>query len=236
MDETKALVEFTRYLNKVKDFDDELDKILEPIKDYSDTLGDIVAPVKSFFSIFTLAKKLKFKSFLKQYSKAIQNSNISEDYFKLMESYLRNRKNFEFIAEVIDSSIESKSTKCSALLGYFAAQVLENLIDVEYKHTVIVNALKIMVDEDLEYFIALYKKFRRSHDNKFRVHDMKEEFTNMGFPLFELENTIEKLKNIQVYGYDIGGWGGVGNAWGAFAFNKNTDYLWEVIVRSGVYF
>lgn len=234
MSDSKEIVRFTKYLNQVENFDDALDKFFEPFKDYTDTLSDIVMPVKSFITLATLAKKLKFKSFLKKYGEAIQKEEVSEDYFILLESYLQKRENFELVAEIIDSSIESKSTKCSALLGYYSAQILINLIDVEYKNLVIINALRIMVDKDLVHFIAIFKQFRSSENKKFRVHNMKEDFIKMGFPIFELENTIEKLKNIQVYGYDVGGIGNTGNAWAAFEFNQNTDHLWEVIVNSGI--
>lgn len=55
----------------------------------------------------------------------------------------------------------------------------------------------------------------------------------LGFRINELEMTIDKLKNVQVFSYDIGGMNNVGNAWGAFEINENSDHLWNVITDSG---
>ncbi|MEH6949634.1 hypothetical protein V7068_21855, partial [Bacillus sp. JJ634] len=93
---------------------------------------------------------------------------------------------------------------------------------------VILNALKIMNNKDLDYFCLLYEHFSNKEVPEYtslRVHDLKEEFNSLAVPIFECENTIEKLKGVQVIGYDAGGLGGVGNAWGSFKFNENSHYL-----------
>jgi hypothetical protein len=139
----------------------------------------------------------------------------------------------EYIAEIIDSSIKAKSSRCSAIMGYYAGVILKELREIQYKDMVLLNALNVMNNKDLDYFCLLYERFS-DREGRLRVYDMQDEFNSLGVPVFELENTIEKLKAVQVIGYDVGGLGGVGNAWGSFKFNENSHYLYEILTKSGV--
>ncbi|WP_239614695.1 hypothetical protein [Cohnella mopanensis] len=231
MIEVKSIVDLTQYVGRhLSSIDDEIDRILEGYKDYTDTLVDIAGPIKALVKIYSLSKRIKFKKFIKGFSEAVQLETVNEVYINRLERYLSRQENLEHIAEIVDSSIETKSSKCSSVLGYYAGLILNETRELVYSDLVMINALKVMVDSDLKYFLLIYERFHsRAFDYEVRVRDTKDEFEQFGYPVFELENTIEKLKSSQAIGYDVGGLGNVGNAWGAFKFNENTKYMYETI-------
>ena len=150
-----------------------------------------------------------------------------------MREYLNNEKTLIYISDLIASSVQSQSADCSGVMGYYASLLLKNSQVINYQDMVVLNALKIMTKKDLENFLKLYGAFSNS-EGIIRVIDKENEFQEFGVPIFEMENTMEKMKNVQVFGYDIGGIGGVGNAWGAFKFNDNTRYFYDILMKSGV--
>ncbi|WP_409289644.1 hypothetical protein [Peribacillus sp. SCS-37] len=233
MAEENSIQLVTNLVRNAAVLDNKIDELLNPYKDYTDTLGDIVLPLKITISTLNIARLRKFKSFLKGFANMVDSDNVNEQYIRKIENYLSKEMNLDFIAETVDSAIEAKSTKCSAILGYFAGTILLGLDDIQYKDTTIVNALKIMNNIDISHFFKIYKKFYNPQVVKrsFRV-SMDEQFSDLGIDTFELESTIEKLKAVQVLGYDSGGLGNVGNAWGAFRFNDNSTYLSEIISKS----
>jgi hypothetical protein len=95
-----------------------------------------------------------------------------------------------------------------------------------------------MNDRDLKNFIALYKFVKSSPDlmekhdkEQLRTYDIRDDLASLNIPIFNLELTIEKLKSVQAIGYDNGGFSRMGNAWGTFKYNVNSDYLFEVITK-----
>ncbi len=238
MDDGNSIVEVTKFVvSNVEKLDDVVDDALSSITDYTDTVGDLLAPIKSLLKIYSLAKKIKFKSFLKSYASNINESmDICENDFDKLRKYVSDQRNLEFIADIIDNAINSKSTLCSAILGYYAGSILSKSKVVENKDFIIINALKIMSDYDVDNFLKLHDfivtEYRRHPERIFfRIHDMKK--TNeIGVESFDLELTIEKLKSVQAIGYEVGGLNNVGNAWGAFKFNDITYYLHEIIKKN----
>lgn len=64
-----------------------------------------------------------------------------------------------------------------------------------------------MNNMDIEYFVLLYENFferQKTLEYGLRVYDLKEQITSLGVQVFELENTIEKMKIVQVISYDVG--------------------------------
>ncbi|MGG6362656.1 hypothetical protein ACQ5SI_26275 [Peribacillus frigoritolerans] len=233
----KAITDFTKDASKyVSKLDDSFDEWISPYKDFTDTLGDIKTPLTPLLSVTSLAKRLKFKSFLKNFAAIVDEDCVTDAHIEKLERYLRREINLTYIAEIIDSSIESKSHKSSAIMGYYAGTILKELREIQYKDMIVLNALKLMNNKDLENFILLYEKFFNEVEmlRSLRVHDSRDKFENLGVPVFELENTIEKLKGVLILGYDVGGLNNVGNAWGTFKFNENSFYLYELITKSDV--
>ena len=238
MNDGKCLIEMTKELFKasqINKVDDVIDMALAPLTDYLDTLGDVITPVKSFVSVFSLAKKLKMKAFLKWYADSVNESiDLSNNDFTRMTEYMGNVKNVEFVAEIIDSALNSRATTCSAILGYYAGTILSETKDIEYNDLIVINALKIMVDEDLDNFLVLYDLIMSTPDYRsFKEQHIVSRFEELEERHFNIEMTIEKLKGIQAVGYTVGG-PYTPSGWGVFAFNKNTDYLYKIIVKAGV--
>ena len=154
---------------------------------------------------------------------------------KELGEFFNDPANLEHISQIIDASLNSQSIKCSEILGYYAGGLLSQKIDLKYRDSIIVNALKVMNDRDLFNFIQLYRFVKSRPDlldthnkSQLRTYDIQKDLASLNIPLFELELTIEKLKSVQAIGYAIGGWGSAGNAWGTFKFNENSDYLFEL--------
>lgn len=230
MKESYQIIELTKIINQVQKIDDEIDRILDGYKDYTETFSDLIGPVKSIISIFNFAKKMKFKKFIKGFAMAINKNQIDDSYFVKLERYLNNEKNVSFIAETIDSAIEAKSQKSAVILGFYAGIILNLSKNLEYKDMVLINALRIMFDNDIDIFLCIYDRFKdRAFEGEIRVHDTKQEFIQIPYEILEMENTIEKLKGVQAFSYDVGGMGNVGNAWGAFKFNDVTTYIYDAI-------
>lgn len=70
---------------------------------------------------------------------------------------------------------------------------------------------------------------------KLGVFDIRSEIKKMGIKLIEMEDTVEKLKTVQAIGYDIGGYGNIGNSWGAFMFNEYSDRLYDLIKKFKIF-
>lgn len=236
MAENRQIKLITDLVKHASWLDDKIDDVIEPYKDYTETIQDIVMPLKILMPAISLAKGIKFKRFLRKFAEKVNEGTVGEEFLGRLNSYLQREANLEHIADIISSSVETKSSICSAILGYYAGLTLNDSSIICYKDMVILNALKIMNNSDINNFLLVFERFNETNRsvNSQRVHDLKEEFEGFGVSVFELENTIEKLKSIQVIGYDVGGLGGVGFAWGSFKFNENTQYLYDVIKKSGV--
>lgn len=234
--EAKEIIDFTEIVSRIKEIDNLIDEYLTEYKDYKDTASEIISPIKSVLSIWTLAKRLKFKSFLKHYAKQVDQKAVElDEIISQLKQYLSNAKNVEFIAESIDSAINSKSVLCSGILGYYTGMILLDTKKLEYKDFIVINALKIMVDDDVKNLVKLYIFLNKS-EQEYRIYDLINEsaFKVLGLDSIEIELTIEKLKSVQAIGYAMGGLGDFGNAWGAFKFNQNTHYLYKIIQNSKI--
>ena len=202
-------------------------------------VGTTSTVYESIRSVYLYLKKRQFNGYLTGLFDGIHgNESISTLDPEDLNDYFNDPENLEHMSQIIDASIHSHSVKCSTILGYYAGGLLSRRILLEYKDTIVVNALRIMNDRDLKNFIALYRFVKSrpdlmaQHDKEqLRTHDMHEDLASLNIPIFDLELTIEKLKNVQAIGYDIGGYGLAGFAWGTFKFNMNSDYLFELVSK-----
>ena len=154
----RDLIEISKnVLTNISNIDNIVDSYFEPIKDYTDTVSDIFTPIKVVHTLYTFNKKRKFKSFLKYYAVSIDNGgiNISDNSIKMF-NYLENSKNFNFIQETIESSIDSKSIYGSMILGYFAGKILTDVTTITFKELIILEALKELNDFELSCFTKIY--------------------------------------------------------------------------------
>ncbi|WP_339701021.1 hypothetical protein [uncultured Marixanthomonas sp.] len=190
----KDLVEISKdVLKHISEIDNIVDNYFEPIKDITDTAQDIFTPIKIVHSLYTFNKKRKFKSFLKSYAKSLDEGGINTPEKTIhMYSYLENERNFNFVNDTIDSSLNSKSIYCSMILGYFAGRVLSHTINITLKELLIVSALKDLNDYELSYFTKIYSIADLS--KVVNIYDYKKEITNTY--LFEI--TISKLIQLRV--------------------------------------
>lgn len=146
------------------------------------------------FIVYTLiTKKKKFKSFLKAYAESFNYNEITSiEDSKRMYQYLENTKNFNFINDIIESSINSKSIYGSMILGYFAGKFLSETLKITFKELIIVEGIKELNDYELSHFIKIYSIADLS--KTVSISNYKEEIQNPY--LFEL--TISKLIQLRL--------------------------------------
>ena len=236
MDDIKNIIAITKFVtSKVDQINDAVDNALSPIKDYTDTLGDVVAPIRALIGFHNQARRMKLKGFLKQYAERIRSDNPSDMLVPKLEKYLSKLKNLEFIAQTIDQALAAKSVRCSCILGFFAGDILSNSIDSSYRDFLLINGLANLIDEDIANFVTLYELLSyRERVEGLRIYDMRERLDLIKVDSFQFELTVEKLKAALLLGWDVGGYGNVGNAWGGFIFNENSDYLYSLIKKCSI--
>lgn len=209
------------------------------IKDTSDLIGTVSTTYEMMKHIYLFYERKKFEAFIIELYKKFHSRELEEGFdSKKLNEYFSNPINIEHMSQIIDSSLHSQAIKCSAILGSYAGGILLNQKKIEYRDKVVLNALKVMNDNDLINFIKLYQ-FVKSHPSlrvdhlreEFRTIELQKEIESLHIEHFELELTIEKLKGVQAIGYGVGGFGNVGNAWGVFILNINSDYLYEIVVK-----
>jgi len=236
MNDAKDIIAITKFVtSEVARIDDVVDYVLAPINDYTDTLGDVVAPIRALVGFHNLYRRLKLKSFLRKYAERVRTGLSAADLVPELEKYLSKLKNVELIAQIIDQAVTAKSVRCSGILGFFAGDILSNSTDASYKDFLVINGLSNLIDEDIDNFVSLYEHFSNEKRSKgLRIYDMKEELKPLNIHPFQLELTVEKLKAVLLLGFDVGGYGSVGNAWGAFTFNENSDYFYSLIKKCAI--
>ena len=240
------IIEFTKVVaDKTSNIDDLVDLSLEPIKDYTDTISDVITPIKSLISIINLRRKITLKAFLKSYSKKLnENYKIDTKEIEKLTRYFEKEKNLQFISEIIDNALYSKSVKCSSILGVIAGKFIKNKKDFKDLDLMLIGTLREINDKDIDNFILLYEnapkieKYKLEKWNLYQIEFRIREIFNEKNPISEkidklsLELTIEKLKRTNALTYSEGGIGSVGNARGAFMFSTFTKELYEVIINT----
>jgi Na+/phosphate symporter len=112
------IIEFTKKLvENLTELDNIVESSLENIDEYGDDLSEIIGPVKSFVKVINLAKKIRLKSFIKSYAKKINNEiYLDEKEIEKLIKYMESKNNLEFIADIIDSAVNSKCSLASSIL------------------------------------------------------------------------------------------------------------------------
>ena len=144
--------------SNVEIIDDFIDNKLSYV-DYSDTIEELVKPLKAIRNIYGFAKKQKFKIFLKSISTQINETNFVDiNNVNKLQKYVLNDTNVDFIINTIDNSINSKSIKCSSLLGIYAGNILNKYKNIDYIDLQIIDILKNINDIELNVFKEFVQK------------------------------------------------------------------------------
>lgn len=203
------------------------------VSGFCSDVGDSIGPIKAFKSFIDFSLEQRLKIFLQSFYCKYRVDILDDKSKEQLREYIKKPKNLNFIADTINSAINSRSINCSAILGLYTGQLLVKLEEIKNVDYIIIFALKNMLDHDIENFIKIYESlFEEKFEKTYRLCDQKD---ILGEDVFELELTLEKLKNNQVLGYDIGGGGNSGNAWGMFVFNKNSKYFYELIKNLSIH-
>ena len=193
---TKQLVENLNF----DEIDSFLDDKLGKLGELDDDVSKILGPVKTLITIKNIYSKNRIKRFCKSYAEKISEFGEVEMHDKgKMFLYLQKKKNLDYLSEIIEAGLHAKSENCSALLGYLAGKIMNDLVEYKYEDIVIIEALKIMNDFGLDNFMKLYKHIISSEKIKkesFQLEEIKNEVEFTSY--HEARFTIEKLKSVQI--------------------------------------
>lgn len=243
MNTGEEIIEFTKHVIKnVAKIDDIIDKTFEPIKDYTDTLGDLISPVKSIIAISNFKKRLRLKSFITNYATQLENDyEIDEEEILKLQSFFKDIKNVDYISEIIDNAMNSKSIKATAILGILAGKIIKEKGEINYNEFSIIETLKAITDVDINNFIFLFEYVKNlqtniNETNQYRTLDFykndKENFSSIKKDSLDL--TIERMKRTNGLTYGSGGIGNFGNALGTFEINEISEKLYNLLKLSEI--
>ena len=230
------IIEFSKesYL-KVGEIDDIVDQFSEEIKDFTETASDIFKPIKAFRSIYFTAKKIRFKRFLKSYSKNLHDNYESQGVLAdKLKNYLKDETNLNYIYDTIDSALNSKSTVCSGILGYLSSKILSERPIIGYKELIFLNALKNLNDIELQMTIMIFEKTDDwsknqtiSENEKLKPHKSFCEYTTQRLKALQIVEEIRGRPSNPV---------SLGQAfWGTYLLTEISDDFYDLIKESGFY-
>lgn len=230
------IIEFSKQsLSRIKEIDDIVDSFTENINDLTDTASDLVKPIKAFKDVYEVAKKIRFKRFLKSYAENLENNYKScEELSDKLKKYLSNEKNLNYIYDTIDSALNSKSIICSGILGFLSSKVLTKQISIGYKELIFLNALKGLNDIELEMTIRIFE----NTDDWTKNQTVKNNEKLKPYLSF-CEYTVQRLKTLQIV-EEIHGRPGnpvsLGQAfWGTYTLTEISEDFLNLIKESGFY-
>ena len=189
--------------SNVEIIDDFIDNKLSYV-DYSDTIEELVKPLKAIRNIYGFAKKQKFKIFLKSISTQINETNFVDiNNVNKLQKYVLNDTNVDFIINTIDNSINSKSIKCSSLLGVYAGNILNKYKNIDLQ---IIDILKNINDIELNVFKEFVQKTLNIGEDYYVPSDILNidnvEETFLIFNKFESYQMISRPNHLTVRDID----------------------------------
>ena len=192
--------------SNVEIIDDFIDNKLSYV-DYSDTIEELVKPLKAIRNIYGFAKKQKFKIFLKSISTQINETNFVDiNNVNKLQKYVLNDTNVDFIINTIDNSINSKSIKCSSLLGIYAGNILNKYKNIDYIDLQIIDILKNINDIELNVFKEFVQKTLNIGEDYYVPSDILNidnvEETFLIFNKFESYQMISRPNHLTVRDID----------------------------------
>ena len=201
--DTNELVDFIKNIpSKIEIIDNIIDEKLF-YRDYIDSAEELIKPLKAIGKVYEFAKKQRFKEFLKSISKEInENDFIDNNNVNKLKEYVSKDNNVDFIVNTIDYSINSRSIKCSSLLGFYAGNILNKYKDIDYKDFQIIEILKNIDDIELNIFKEFVDKtlnFDKEYYVPFEIlNTHKEEEIVLMFNKFETYQMISRPNHLTI--------------------------------------
>ncbi len=158
----------------------------EIITKSSKVLGFVVKAYNSFQQII-------FRKFIKGLAKKINNKEALDYASKQnLDDYLSKEKNLEFVYNTIRKSLTANSLKCTELLAIMVGEILLKQIEMSPENIIIIDALHVLNDYDLDNFYKIYNYLSNKDDNKERLDILYKEIGD------DIKLSISKLINTQL--------------------------------------
>ncbi|WP_039658509.1 hypothetical protein [Clostridium tyrobutyricum] len=223
-------------LEKVTNNKDSIEEICNIVPDLFNKISsmlDIVEvgglPVKFLFKAYNGVKIYRFKKFLSSFYKGISNGEIySQNKILKLKKYMEDKKRIFYINTMLDDALNARSILSSMILGYYAGQLINRQHDVKYIDQIIINSLRNLFDDDINNFKKMMDYLKENElqkayftENIIRTLNIQKEDETYSFELM-----IEKLKNLQILGYGLGGFG---MEWGVFSITEVSKHFYKLI-------
>jgi hypothetical protein len=185
--------------------------------------------INGTLKIFNGVKIILLREFLNSFYKGISNGKIPSDNDVIkLKKYMNKRKNVIYINRIIDDAVNTRSVKASMILGYYVGQLISKEKDINYMDELIINALRNLFDDDIENFkrVMDYLSVEKLDKNYYTNDYIKDKLQLKDDEIYSIELMIEKLKNFQILGYGVGGFG---MEYGVFGIEKISKYFYKLI-------
>jgi len=148
-------------------------------------------------NIYIACKKAQFNDFIQGLNISLQQQKFTEEENAELIRKLANIETYKYMSTIIDSVFFSKSCRSRAILGVIMANYTCS-DTIPYEDLIIINALKELIDDELDVFKDIYKV---------AIGGGKETTNGEGafyisyYPQNVLINTtFSKLKNLNIIG------------------------------------
>ncbi|MGP7815543.1 hypothetical protein ACTXGU_00115 [Niallia sp. 01092] len=202
---------------------DKIDQLLTDIKDITSGTEDIVSSISKEIPIVRMLevtkhiwnhhKERKMKKFLIGLSKKISEHEGYEISDRIeLRKFLSDDFTRDKFFNILDEALNTNSELSSEILGFYAGVILLSSENLNYKHTVIINALRNMNDWDIKNFQKAYSFFitmpinqplnsvclyhRVSIEQLEEQQSLEDSIYNDEFN--EFKSTLIKLSNLQI--------------------------------------
>lgn len=156
-------------INKLEILDTSFEDLSDIFSKFSKVLGGI-------FKVYNISQEIFFKRFLKGLASKI-NSGTPMDYIskQKLDDYLSKTKNVEFVYTTIRKSLTANSLTCTELLAIIVGEILQKQLEMTPENIVIIDALHVLNDYDLNNFYKIYKYLSSNEKNKERLDILYKE-------------------------------------------------------------
>lgn len=167
-------------------------KALVSLIPFSGELFNSTAP-----NMYALFKRRAFNEFLSGINIALQQEQFYDKERHQLEDKLQNAENYTYLSSIVDSVFFSKSSRARIILGVITARYISETT-IPYEDLILINALKELLDEDIEWFLKIYDV---------AIGGGREETNGEGAFFFnylpeqvELNTAFSKMKHLNIFG------------------------------------
>ncbi len=187
------LTNLVDWLKNTKNSIDEFEIFDTSLEDWGEIITKSSKALGFVVKIYNTSQQIFFRKFIKGLAIKLNNKEALDYVSKeKLDDYLSKEKNLEFVYNTIRKSLTANSLKCTELLAIIVGEILLQQIEMTPENIIIIDALHVLNDYDLDNFYKIYHYISKKTDNKERLDILYEEIGN------DIQLSISKLINTQL--------------------------------------